>query len=481
MLPKWNLADIRARMFNQPLLVTRDRALAALGVMGPRLDIGALVNADGGERQTLEQLKAHSVRAKAAVDELPGDGDLKKIRYDFATDSFHEVDPYELWNGVAVFSVRGSLMAEVGIDPYSGATGYDGLSFKARHALDNPNVGGAILDIDSGGGEVVDLEEVCAHLQAFASAKPLRAIVRGSACSAAYRLAATAGPGNITAAPYSIVGSIGAIMMHADFSKQLEQDGVDVTMITSGEHKADASQLLPLDAEVKDKLQGMVDACANTFIDQVAEVRQCDRAALAAQQAAFFSGQEALDLGLVDKFMSWDDSMREFAAIVNGTSGKGSRAAPAPTGARSAKGTSMSTHNPAPAAEQQPENTQASIDAARAEGHAAGRAEGLAAGATAERERFTALAELDSGSKISASLAEAMTAGTSVADFALAQARAKKGQIEAAANGAKADAVKPGDLPEGSAQAGSGGQKPTANRGQAFIERQRAAAQAKTA
>src|SRR5690606_14727756 len=98
--------------------------------------------------------------------------------------------------------------------------------------------------------------------------------------SAAYALAACAGAGNITAAPYSIVGSIGAIMLHADFSKQLEDEGIDVTMITSAAHKADASYLKPLEADVQARLQGMVDDCAKSFIDHVAEARSADRAAI---------------------------------------------------------------------------------------------------------------------------------------------------------------------------------------------------------
>jgi signal peptide peptidase SppA len=350
-LPKWSIADIQERMFNRALMVSRHRAEIALGVLGPRMNIGALIV--GAEAEPLAQLKAKAATAKAEIDGMPGDGDLKKYGYDFATDSFYEKDPYELWQGCAIFQVRGTLMAESGIDPASGATGYDGLGFKARHALDNAAVKGAILDIDSGGGEVIDLLELCSHLRALADKKPLRAIIRGSGCSAAYALAACAGPGQITAAPYSIVGSIGAIMMHADFSKNLEADGIDVTLITSAAHKADATPYAPLPDDVAAKLQGMVDACASSFIDHVAAARGQERDALAAQHAAFFSGSEALSLGLVDKFMSWDDSMKEFAAAVNGTGSRpASSAPPISGGASSTKGQSMS------------EYTQAQLDAA---------------------------------------------------------------------------------------------------------------------
>lgn len=476
MLPKWNLADIRSRLFNTPLMVSRPRALDALGVMGPKLNVASLLAA-GTMPMSIDQLKAHSAATLALMGEqgdLPGDGGLKKRQYDWATDRVYEVAPYEVWNGLAVLSVRGSLMAENGLDPASGATGYDGLSFKARHAAENPEVLGAILDLDSGGGQVVDLLETCTQLRNFAVVKPLRAVVRGYACSAAYALAACAGPGQITAADYSVVGSIGAIMLHADFSKQLEEDGVNVTMITSAEHKADGSPLKPLDPDVEAKLKGMVDACAATFIDHVSAAREVDRQTLVDQQAAFFSGQEALSLGLVDKFMSWDDSMREFAQFVN--SPGASRGASAPSGARSAKGTSMSNPNTAPAAEQQPEFTQEHIDAAELRGEA----KGQTMGATAERARFTALAELDGATTMSADLATAIEAGTSAGDFAIGLAKAAKAQGSVALAAAKADAVAAGDLPAGGAAgaAAAAGGEP-ANRGASYAANKKAAAKAK--
>lgn len=465
MLPKWNLADIRSRMFNTPLMVSRDRALTALGVMGPKLDVRALLSVDGKD-VSVDHLRAQVAPSlKSEMDELPGDDGLKK--YVFIDGMLVEVDPYEVWNGVAILPVRGTLMAEHGIDPASGATGYDGLSRKARHAAANAEVKGAVLDIDSGGGEVIDLLELCTELRSFAEKKPLRAVVRGSACSAAYALAACAGEGNITAAPYSIVGSIGAIMMHADFSKQLEQEGIDVTLITSADHKADASWTKPLDKQVKAKLDGMVKDCAASFIDHVVDARSTDRQAVLDQQAAFFSGQEALSLGLVDKFMPWSDSMKEFAEGLNAR--PGSRAShPAPTGASSTKGQAMSDNANAPAAESQPEITEAAL----ADATAKAKAEGVTEGANAEQERITALAELDAGSTISEPLAAAIADGSTVADFALAQARAKKDTVAAAAAAAKSDAVT--TLPEGSASAADPAKPAETNRGKAYTAKKQA-------
>ncbi len=472
MLPKWNLADIRARMFNRPLLVTREKAQDALGVMGPKLDIGALVIQSGeGQRFSIDDLKARALAAKAEIDSLPGDDGLKKYDWDPMTGMLVEKDPYEIWNGAAIFQVRGTLMAENGIDPASGATGYDGLSFKARHAEANSDVKGVILDIDSGGGEVVDLLEICSQLRALAEKKPMRAIIRGTGCSAAYALAACAGPGNITAADYSVVGSIGAIMLHADFSKQLEAEGIDVTMITSAPHKADASWAKPLEAEVQSRLQGMVDACASSFIDHVVDARGMDRDAIVAQQARFYDGRDTLTLGLVDKFMPWDASMREFAEGLNRYPARGISA---PSGARSAKkGTAMSTEENAPAAENQPVFTQAQHD----EAVAAARTEASTAATGAEQARILGLAEIDAGSTISAELTAAISSGESVGDFAIAQSRASKAKRDEAAQAAKSEAVQPGKIPEAGASA-IPGNKADANRGRAYAEKKAAQAKA---
>jgi len=471
MLPKWNLAEIRALMFNRPLLVTQDRALAALGVMGPKLDVRALVTGEGSAL-SIDQLKAKAAAAKSEVDDLPGDDQLRKYDYNWDTGAVVEKAPYEVWNGIAIFDVRGTLMAEHGIDPYSGATGYDGLSRKARHARANPAVRGGVLDIDSGGGDVTGLAEAAAHFLAFAAEKPLRAVIRGSGCSAAYYLAACAGPGNITAADYSVVGSIGAIMMHADFSKQLAEDGIEVTLITSDEHKADGSWTKPLAEDVHAKLQGMVSACAAGFIDHVASARQVDRAGIAAQQAAFFSGQAALDLGLVDKFMSWDDSMKEFAATVNAS---GSRpGTPAPSGARSAKGTSMSNANANPAAEQ-PEFNPAQLDAAVATGRTEASAAAVSEAQADERARFAALVELDAASTISPALAAAMADGTDAGAFAIAQLAAAKAAGSNALNAAKAEATPAAELPQGGAAAAAAiGVAAEVNRGAAYAQKRQA-------
>ncbi|AKM09871.1 hypothetical protein AB433_07545 [Croceicoccus naphthovorans] len=451
-------------MFNRPLMVTRDRAEIALGVMGPKLNIGALVvSGEESERRPMASLASVAAAARVELDQMPGDASLARRDWDG-----NVLDPYEVWNGLAVLPVRGTLMAENGLEPFSGATGYDGLSYKLRYAAGDAHVAGVAFDIDSGGGECVDLLELCSQIRSFE--KPVAAIIRGTACSAAYAIACSAGVGNVYAPDYARVGHVGAILMHADFSKKLDQDGIAVTMIASGEHKADGNPYQPLGEEIGRKLQGEVDAAAADFIAHVADSRQIDAAAIRAQQARYYTGADSVSQSLVDHVMSWDEAFKHFAQRVNSPASRSGSSAP--SGARSArKETAMSNEAPAPAAEQQPGITEAQIAAAKAEG----REEGITAGATAERARITELAEMDAGSTISASLGEAIEAGTSAGDFAIGLAKAAKAKQGAALTDVKAEAVPAAALPEGGATAAAPGVKPKANRGADYAQRKAAA------
>ncbi|MEV5033673.1 S49 family peptidase [Sphingobium sp. LMC3-1-1.1] len=459
----FSLVDISERAFNRPLMITPEKAQIVLGVIGPRLNVSSLVmQGEGGAPVPIATLQARAVATHAEMEKLPGDDALAPR--DWNTGAV--LDPYEIWNGAAIIPARGTLMAENGLNPASGATGYDGLSYKIRHAHEawrEGRVKGIALDIDSPGGEVVDLMELCHQLLAIREDMPIRAIVRGCAASAGYALASCASPGQITSAPYSMVGSIGAIMMHADWSKNLENDGIAVTLITSAAHKADGTAVLPLAEDVRERLEASVKACASSFIDHVAEARPVmSRDAIEAQEARFYTGEDALGQGLVDKFMAWDESLREFATLLNGSGSSGRAARPAP-GARSMKGSTMDPNAQAPAGNE-PVYTEAQMSAAKTETAQTA----TAAATTAERARISALAELDSDSTLSASLTKAINEGTSAGDYAIGLARENKAAIATAAEAAKSEAVRPGELPSG--RTAHGGQ---ANRGQAAVDRLR--------
>ena len=454
----YSRAGIVSRLFNTPLAVTPQVAAVVLGAVGERLDVSQLFVPAAGNTLSRGQLEEMAADERVKIEARGG--------VDRRARSLPSERLMMVHNGVAHIAVRGELVAENdgAIGPSSGFTGYDGVVASVQSADADPNVRGILLDIDSPGGEVSGLYECVSILMARRGTKPMRAMIRGMGCSAAQALAACADPGQVTLHDLGYAGSVGTIAMHADYSGALSQDGIKVTMFMAGEHKADGNPFEPLPDHVARDIQAMVEIANSRFIAHMATARGISEDDVRAQQAQIYRGEAAVKAGLVDKVMGWQDSMDEFEAQVNGRE----PGQTAPTGARSAgKGTSMSTEANAPAANTQPEFSQADIDAARAEGHAAGVTEG----ANAERERMAALAELDEGSSVSEPLAAAIAEGTSPGDFAIALTKGAQAKRSAAAEAAKTEAVDPGKLPEGSAAANPAA--PKANRGEAAVARNR--------
>jgi ClpP class serine protease len=436
----YSRAGIIARLFNQPLAVLPDTAAIVLGAIGQRFDVQQLFVATDGRRLAVSELeemaaaKRQDLQASEGVDRVAKTMPANRLMF--------------VSNGVAHVPVRGETVAENGIGPESGFTGYDGIVAQVQAADVDPSVRGILLDIDSPGGEVAGLFEACDILMARRGTKPMRAMIRSIGASAAYQLACCADEGQVTLHELGLAGSNGCLSMHADFSGSLEQDGIKVTMFASGAHKTDGNPFEPLPEDVARRIQSMIDTAAERLFAHVSA-------------AQVYMGEAAIAAGLVDKIMSWQDSMDEFEAAVNGAGGTG--VTPAPTGASSAKGKSMSDQTTAPAAEQ-PVFTQAQHDQAVT----TARTEG----ATSERDRITSLATIasvDFGESLTAAIAD----GTEPGAFAVSQAKDSKAKIAAAADAGKREAVSAEDLPAGSAAGATGGQAPKANRGQAAVERLR--------
>jgi ClpP class serine protease len=449
----YSRAAITQRLFNTPLQVMPETASIVLGAIGERFDVAQLFVAAEGRTIALAELEEGAATARVEIEARAGTDQVAP----FAPAS----NLMRVVSGVGFVEIRGELVAENGIGPMSGFTGYDGIRAQVLAADADDNVKGIVLDIDSPGGEVAGLYELTKVLMARRGAKPTRAVIRGIGASAACAVAVCADPGEITIHPLGIGGSVGTIAMHADFSGKLAKDGVKVTLIAAGDHKVDGNPFEPLPEDVRDRIAQMVTSANDRFIAHVAEARGLTEDAVRSQQALTYRGEEAVAAGLADKVMSWADSIDEFTAKVNGsgtqTGGgedfdEGGAAPPAP-GARSSQETKM----------KDPEFTQATQEAAVA----TARTEAVAA----ERQRIGQLIKVDAESNVSSALTAAIEEGTSAGDYAIQLACASKEQQAAALQGARSDAVKPDKVPDKRADAAASTAAP--NRGEAAVARLR--------
>jgi len=293
-------ARIAARAFNTPLLIEPSKAMAFLSGLGPRI-LGRRVELTGSD-----------------ITDAPGTGVLlarASILAGGLTESLREQGdaPYLVIDGIAVIEIAGVLIHRGGwIGQSSGQTSYEGIAAQIEAAASDSSVRGLALEIDSFGGEVAGVFDLADRIRAIRATKPVWAFVAEHAFSAGYALASQAD--RILLPRTGAVGSIGVVVMHADLSGQLDQDGVRVTLIHAGSHKIDANPYTPLPTDIRDDIQREIDVLRFLFAETVAAgrgVRLSQEAALATE-AASFRGTEAVAAGLADEVI---DMQRGFAAF----------------------------------------------------------------------------------------------------------------------------------------------------------------------
>lgn len=145
--------------------------------------------------------------------------------------------PYALQGRVALIGVQGMITPEAGLIGAEFVTGCAELAWQVGLAVDDPQVGGVALMIDSGGGYVSGVDACAAALRAARAVKPLAAIVTGAAYSAGYWIASAAD--SIAVDRTGGVGHIGVIGEHWDDSAMLERIGIARTVVAEGARKGD--------------------------------------------------------------------------------------------------------------------------------------------------------------------------------------------------------------------------------------------------
>ncbi len=315
------LPFVMQQLFNRPHALSTGAADMIVAALSGRLDIKSLATeSETLDRRALDDLalmgrKQADARREASTEERPnGMCD---------DDEWYGDAPYKLTSsGVAIVPVKGVLKRSWGVGPYSGATGYDGIMTQVMHAYDNDLVKAIWFDINSGGGTVdglFDLTDSIHQMSARFGGKPMYAMCADAALSAAYAIAAAAD--HIMVPRLGLAGSIGCVIMHCEFSKMLEEDGVNVNIVRSRSRKCRGSEIEAIDAETIAEFQEMVDEADEVFTEAVLRYRggnKLTKNAIGEMDGRVYSGNRALATGLVDFVMSepeaWMMMERQIAA-----------------------------------------------------------------------------------------------------------------------------------------------------------------------
>lgn len=183
-----------------------------------------------------------------------------------------------------------------------GCTTVEGLRQALAAEINDPAVKAIVLEIDSPGGTVAGITELCAEIRAVrGGAKPIVAVANTCAASAAYWLASQAD--EVVASPSANVGSVGVYAVHEDDSAMLEMIGVKITLISAGPYKTEGNEFEPLTDAARTDIQGRVDANYGQFLADVAAGRRIPVSDVEANYGGgrLLTAKDARAAGMVDR------------------------------------------------------------------------------------------------------------------------------------------------------------------------------------
>ncbi len=171
-----------------------------------------------------------------------------------------------------------------------------------------------LLRIDSPGGTVVDSQEIYTALKELG--KTTKIVASFGNISASGGVYIGMGADHIMANPGTITGSIGVIIRGNNLEGLLDKIGVSFKVIKSGPYKDILSFDRELLAEEQQILQALIDNTYQQFVETVAESRKLEVEKVKEfADGRIFSGQQALELGLVDRLGTEEDARRWAAEL----------------------------------------------------------------------------------------------------------------------------------------------------------------------
>jgi protease-4 len=197
-------------------------------------------------------------------------------------------------------------------DPYTGVVTPQRIGDLLQQAADDPNVQAVVLRVSSPGGGVVASDEIYRAILAFE--KPVVISMGDIAASGGYYIAC--GADYVFAHPATLTGSIGVISQFPNIEELMDDVGVEVLVITSGPTKDIGSLFREMTPEEQSIWEAIIDETYEDFVAIVADGRGLPLETVRdVADGRVYTGQQALELGLVDELGTLEDAIARAAEL----------------------------------------------------------------------------------------------------------------------------------------------------------------------
>jgi protease IV len=185
----------------------------------------------------------------------------------------------------------------------------------------NSSVRAIVLHIDSPGGGVVASQEMYEEVRAVRDGgKPVIVSMGSLAASGGYYVAV--GGSYLVANRGTLTGSVGVISEFLQVKDALDKLGIGVKTIKAGKLKDAGSPTRAMNEDDQKYFQALMDDVHRQFIDVVVRERKMDvEKVRELADGRVFTGEQALQLGLVDTLGTFEDAVR-IAAVKVGIKGE---------------------------------------------------------------------------------------------------------------------------------------------------------------
>ena len=205
----------------------------------------------------------------------------------------------------AVVEIKGEIASGAGASA-------DAINASLRAAFEDSGALAVVLLINSPGGSPVQAGIINDEIRRLKAKhqKPVYAVVEESCASAAYYIAVAAD--KIFVDKASIVGSIGVLMDGFGFTGLMDKLGIERRLMTAGENKGFLDPFSPQTDKQRVFAQSMLDQIHQQFITVVRAGRgERLKETPETFSGLFWSGEQAVALGLADQLANLDYVARE--------------------------------------------------------------------------------------------------------------------------------------------------------------------------
>ena len=232
-------------------------------------------------------------------------------------------------NQIAILYAEGEIVPEAANQPFSSEAC---ITYRLAKELiklkEDKAVKAVVLRVNSPGGSAYISDQIWKEVKALKAVKPIVVSMGDVAASGGYYISCAAN--QILAEPNTLTGSIGIFGMFPNMTGLCGKIGLTTDGVKTHTFADLGDPTRPMTEGEKALIQGTVERGYHTFLSRCAEGRGMSEEAIdAIGQGRVWTGEQALDRGLVDRLGNLEDAVAVAAELADVTDYEVKNAAPA--------------------------------------------------------------------------------------------------------------------------------------------------------